>query len=360
MKLRTVIIFLLLLSVASFLVLSSRDYKLSYYLCYIKKPTQKFTLEKAVLFKIDQGESLKGIINTLSKNLPLSERDQKDLVCLIRKNNDLKDFKAGYFYFEPQTYTLYDIIERLKNPNPPVLTVTIPEGLRYDEIADIFAKKLSFEFARFNKSEYLKLIEDPSYVSKIFKEYEFITSTLKNLEGFLYPATYKIQFNETAEEILAKQLRAYNSYIHQMVEKAKKENNPIVQKYSEYEILILASIIERETTQDLTEKQMVADILLRRLENRMLLQTDATLLYPLKDWRAPITKQVKEDDNPYNTYKYLGLPPTPISNPGKDSVYAVLNPIPNQYWYYLHGKDGKIRYARTYQEHVENIRRYLR
>jgi len=99
---------------------------------------------------------------------------------------------------------------------------------------------------------------------------------------------------------------------------------------------------------------------LKRFEEGWLLQTDATLLYPLKDWKHPITQEVKEDNNPYNTYKNIGLPPTPICNPGLQSIEAVWNPVETNYYYYIHDNDGNPHYAETLDKHNENVNKYIR
>jgi UPF0755 protein len=123
--------------------------------------------------------------------------------------------------------------------------------------------------------------------------------------------------------------------------------------------MILASLVEREGyTND--DRPIIADILQRRLEEGWLLQVDATLLYPVKDWKHEITQVDKDNNNPYNTYRYPGLPPTPICNPGLQSINAVRNPQSNNYYYYIHEEDGTPHYSETLSEHNENVNRYLR
>ena len=331
---------------------------LKYYKCYISAPDYKIEIKEPSLFKIEKGETLEGIVQLARTNLKLSEPQTTDLMCLIRKNNDYKDFKAGIFYFKEGEYTLNQIINRLKNPNPPTIKVTIPEGLRYDEIASTIATKVKGILPNFDKTLYIQYAADPKSLP-FYKTYPFLQD-VKTLEGFLYPATYSFEYLDTTENIIQKQLNAYNKYIYTIIQEARLKNNEITKKLNDYEILILASIIERETTNDFTERRMVADILLRRLFAKRPLEVDATLLYPKKNWSAPITPKDKQSSSLYNTYRYQGLPPTPISNPGQSAVKAVLNPLPNQYWYYLHGKDGKIRYAKTYLQHLNNIKLYLR
>jgi UPF0755 protein len=132
-------------------------------------------------------------------------------------------------------------------------------------------------------------------------------------------------------------------------------------KTSELELtrdqVILASLIERETITD-EERPIVAGILNNRLDIGMALQVDATIQYAKGSW-DPILPQDKALNSPYNTYKFPGLPPGPIANPGLTSLKAVANPEETDFFYYLHDSKGKIYYAKTLEEHNQNITKYL-
>ncbi len=129
--------------------------------------------------------------------------------------------------------------------------------------------------------------------------------------------------------------------------------------YTEKEIITLASILEREAN-DEASMGLVAGILLDRLEEKHPLQVDATFEYILGKTSAELTAEDLKLDSPYNTYTNLGLPPTPISNPGLMAIEAVLDPVDSPYFYYLTGDDGTFHYARTFEEHKQNKERYLR
>jgi len=120
-------------------------------------------------------------------------------------------------------------------------------------------------------------------------------------------------------------------------------------------------MIERETFTD-DEKSQIADIIYKRLEQGVngvkLLQIDATLLYIAKDWKADAFS-LKGSDDLYNTYKYPGLPPTPIANPGIVSIQGAIYPERNDYLYYIHDDNGVVHFAKTLSEHNENVRKYL-
>jgi UPF0755 protein len=125
-----------------------------------------------------------------------------------------------------------------------------------------------------------------------------------------------------------------------------------------YKQLIVASLLERETFAD-SEKPIVAGIIYKRLENDWPLQIDATLQYIKGNWK-PVYSIDKELNSPFNTYKNLGLPPSPIANPGLSSILASISPEASEYWYYIHDNDGKIHFGRTLEEHNANIAKYLK
>lgn len=123
--------------------------------------------------------------------------------------------------------------------------------------------------------------------------------------------------------------------------------------------IIMASIIEGEARTD-AERPLVAGILWKRLAKGMPLQVDATFAYTLGKSSDELTIADLRKDSPYNTYTRKGLPPTPIDNPGLPSIKAVLEPQVSDYWYYLHDAHGTIHYARTYEEHLQNKKLYLK
>ncbi|KKR62981.1 MAG: Aminodeoxychorismate lyase, partial [Candidatus Woesebacteria bacterium GW2011_GWA1_40_43] len=127
------------------------------------------------------------------------------------------------------------------------------------------------------------------------------------------------------------------------------------------EIIMLASIIERETKMD-EERPMVAGVLINRLNIDMGLQADATVQYAVGtagNWWPILTKEDLLVNSPYNTYRFRGLPPAPIANPGLSSITAAVFPEESDYLYYLHDAKGQAYFARTLAEHNENVRQYL-
>lgn len=163
------------------------------------------------------------------------------------------------------------------------------------------------------------------------------------LEGYLFPDTYRIFKDATADDLV----RKAQTNFEEKVGAISKED------------LILASIVEREVRGE-QDRGMVADLFQRRLKIGMALQADSTVNYVTGKNTPALSAEDKALETPYNTYKYRGLPPGPISNPGIEAINAVRNPIPNQYLYFLTDHQGGVHYARTLEEHNQNKAQFLR
>ncbi|MCR4330267.1 MAG: endolytic transglycosylase MltG [Patescibacteria group bacterium] len=223
---------------------------------------------------------------------------------------------------------------------PSLKWVVIPEGLRKEETADILARELGWIDEEKEKwiTTYTAL------------EYDYI-------EGVYFPDTYLIPTDEPPLEV-AKRLRA------RFEEKfAPYAKGALEQNIRWPTLLKLASIVQREAA-GREDMPQIAGILWNRLLADMRLEVDATLQYARGDtgsgWWAPITPADKQLDSPYNTYRHEGLPPHPIANPGVGAIDAVLYPEETACLYYLHDNSGMIHCAETYEEHLENIEKYLR
>jgi UPF0755 protein len=212
--------------------------------------------------------------------------------------------------------------------------ITIIEGLRKEEIADIVAKKFDIP-----EIEFIKLAP----------------------EGYLFPETYLLPTASSAETVIKKLTDTFNErYTSEMQSKGAALN------LTKDQVVTLASLIEREARTE-KDREIVAGILLKRLRADWPLQLDATVQYALgyqpniKTWWK---KDLTEDDlkivSAYNTYTNKGLPPGPICNPSLSSLTAAVNADPNTpYWYYLSDNRGVTHFAKTLEEHDANVRKYL-
>lgn len=237
------------------------------------------------------------------------------------------------------------ILEILTQSGQNEKTVTIIEGWT---ILDIAGYLENFGIAR---TDFLDIAGTPPTGSlkqkpslDLYSKHQILDTkpVSASLEGYLFPDTYRIFDKAGAREAIEKML----------------DNFKIKAGSVSYDQLILASIIEREVQTD-KDRRMVADIFLKRLEIRMPLQADSTVNYATGKKTPSVSSSDLKIDSPYNTYKYRGLPPTPISNPGLSSINAARNPEPNRYWYFLTDQNGAVHYAKTFEEHSANKQKYL-
>ncbi len=208
------------------------------------------------------------------------------------------------------------------------ISVTIPEGATLREVLGI----LETEVPDFDSQAFAKLVEDK--------------------EGYLFPDTYLFFRGSPASVVAARFKERYEEQV------APLRGEIQASGHTEHEVLTMASILEKEARLFET-KQTVAGILWKRIEIGMPLQVDAVFGYIYGRPTFSPTFDELEVDSPYNTYKYRGLPPGPIGNPGLESIRAALQPVESPYLYYLTGVDGRMHYARTFEQHIDN-RRFLR
>lgn len=251
----------------------------------------------------------------------------------VQATGKSKSIQAGEYSLSP-SYSLIKMVDILSN-GPIEVWVTIPEGLRREEIADRFASGL----AKKDKQAFVQ---------------EFLTSS-KAKEGYLFPDTYLFPKTASASAVVTKMLSTFDVKISEFKE------GIVASQLSLEDIVTLASIVERETRTQ-AERGVVAGVLINRLDINMGLQADATVQYAVgtsENWWPILTKDNLATSSAYNTYRFRGLPPTPIASPGLSSLRAAIFPEESDYLYYLHDSKGQIYYARTLEEHNENVRKYL-
>src|SRR3990172_2313187 len=296
-----------------------------------------------VRFVIPRGRSVSQVATSLHKEgLIRSPLAFKFYVQLTGKT---KNVQAGEFQLSAH-FSVPEIVTELSK-GPLELWVTIPEGLRREEIVGRFVEKLEMKepFASQFRQEFL--------------------STTDRKEGFLFPDTYLFPRDASASAVVKVMTQTFDKKVDGDMEKAIAES-----VYSLEEIVTLASIVKRETKTD-GERPIVAGILLNRISIGMGLQADATVQYAVANenckldvqncsswWPVPTLDDL-QIDSPFNTYKYSGLPPAPIANPGESSLKAAVFPEETEYLYYIHDPEGTIHYAKTLSEHNANVSKYL-
>jgi UPF0755 protein len=258
-------------------------------------------------------------------------------LAFLRKSK----IRAGIYEFSG-FYNLIDVLKNLESGGKGI-KITIIEGLTLKEIEDLFQKNgFKVDFSKYKLSDFPKID---------LKNYFPPESSL---EGFLAPDTYEFFPNDDEKVIAEKILQNFSKkYLSEILKGMDLDL---------YQRLILASIVEKEA-KNKDDFPVIAGILLKRLKNNKQLEADATLVYEKCNFvfcGESLTKQDLAKDSPYNTYKKLGLPPTPISNPGILAIRSVNNPIMTDYWYYLTDSKGQAVFAKTLKEHQENIKKYLK
>lgn len=280
------------------------------------------------LFDVTKGESLDAIASALAdEHIVASEALFKIVVTAIGGERTIQ---AGLYDFS-RPLSIFGVARRLSQGNygtEPV-SLTFPEGITRRQIA----QKASAELPKFD-------------------DQIFMTITA-NDEGYLFPDTYTFALHADAAEVRTVMRETFEEKYVLFATSTVKS------KLSRSEIVTLASILEGEAADDLS-RRTVAGILLKRLSIDMPLQVDATFVYERDKNSSELTTEDLQRDSPYNSYTRKGLPPTPISNPGLEAMHAVLAPITSPYLYFLTAPDGTTHYARTFEDHIINKKRYLK
>lgn len=259
------------------------------------------------------------------------------------------DVRAGTTLVTPGDRSS-DILGALVYPSGVAeVSVTIPEGYTLVQIGDAVRARLP----HITEEEWLRVTGSNSpFVSDAF-----VLAAQKpvdvDLEGYLFPDTYRFFYDATAEDVVGRMLRTMESRVKSLGSAAGDAEG-----MTTHELITLSSIIEREVRNP-EEMREVSDIFLKRLDIGMALQSDATVNYVTGGDDPSISLSDRDTDSLYNTYKYPGLPPGPISNPGMNALRAVWNPAENDYYYFLTDAEGNVYYAATHNEHVVNKALYL-
>ncbi len=238
------------------------------------------------------------------------------------------------------------LTQKIKNENFEEVTLTFIEGWNNRDYAKYLAEQ---GFG--SESDFFEIVQKKQ---SWWDDYDFLSSRPKNLdlEGYLFPDTYRVYKTASIQDIVKKILDNFGKKITpELLAEIKSQGKTV------HEILTLASIIEKEVPGD-ADRKMVADIFYKRLKNNIGLQSDATVNYITDKGTTRPSLNDTRLDNPYNTYKYRGLPPGPISNPSLSAIMAAIYPKSNEYYYFLTTPEGKVIYSKTYEQHLAAKAKY--
>ena len=278
---------------------------------------------------IKEGSSLMQISTLLeNENVIRSSNIFRIIVISLGGENSIK---AGSYLFH-RGENVFVVAWHLSHGNfgVPIKRIPLTEGMDSYDLVKLFNEK---DFIRLDKNLLLTLAKDK--------------------EGYLFPDTYFMPVYFKAEDIIS---MMSNNFLE------KEKNMNIASSSTSQnlkEILTMASIIEGEAKTD-TDRKIVSGILWKRIKIGMPLQVDTTFAYINGGESSGAIKSDSTTDSPYNTYKYKGLPPGPISDPGLEAINAAMYPVKSDYLYYLSDKKGIIHYAKTFDEHKVNIEKYLK
>ena len=295
--------------------------------------------EEVVSFDVPTGSSSRVIAKRLIKQKLI--RNEHAFRLAVRYRGTDKRLRAGTYVLR-RNMALWNLLDEFEKGQVRLVSWTVPEGLTTSGIAELW------EMSGFGTAEaFRKASESPH----LLKRYGL---TDKTVEGYLFPNTYKFAKGITTEKVVEMML---DEFKQQWTEQFNEEAQNLGR--TRHEIVTLASVIEKEAQFGL-ERPRISSVFHNRLTRKWKLQADPTVLYALGNPERPLTKADLQVDSPYNTYKYKGLPPGPIANPGIDSIVAALRPEKTDYFYFVAIGEGKHHFSKTLSEHNRMIRKMRR
>ncbi len=316
---------------------------------YMYRSTKEFlstpykSEKSEILVRIKKGMSDKDVSDLIyDRGLVSSQKRFYYFLRFLHKNKGL-EVKAGEYLLSPDM-TPWQIAEKMIKRDVVKYKVTIPEGLRFEEVAQILQRENIAQY-----DEFISLCRDRVFLSSLGIEGE-------TCEGYLLPDTYLFEKNLTTKEIFKQINDEFRKRISAgYVEKAKEMGLTL------YQVLIIASMIEKEAKLD-EERPVISSVIHNRLRKGIGLYIDATVIYGLiRDkggFSGNLTRKDLETPGRYNTYIIKGLPPTPICNPGIKSINAVLMPAKTNYLYYVSKNDGSHHFCDTLECHNKAVNKY--
>ena len=307
-----------------------------YWLLFV--PPSKTASTKVIFIK--KGTHLKKVSEVLQQDGIIKNRHFFVLLTTILGKKT--KVKAGEYEFHTQMLPLEVLDALVKGQVKPHL-VTIPEGYTLSQIAQLLEDLNVGE-----KKGFLQKASSPAFINTL----GLSQLAGPTLEGYLFPDTYHLFREMDPEEV-----------IQMMVHQFKKVFGPDLANrtselgISEREVVILASLIEKETPLP-EEKPLISAVFQNRLKKKIPLQSDPTVIYGIKNFSGNLTKEHLLRRTPYNTYLMIGLPPTPICNPGKESLLAAVHPAPVPYLYFVSKNDGSHYFSSDIEEHNRAVWKY--
>jgi UPF0755 protein len=282
------------------------------------------------LFSVERGSTLGPVARQLEERGLV--RNARVFVALARWQESAGALRAGEYDLSP-AWPSAEILDRLTRGVSKTYAVSIPEGLRAREVAErLEAAGLA------NAEHFLEVVRDPDFARELGIE-------AAGLEGYLFPETYRLPRGLAVEAVVRVLVAQFEREWQKLAPEGAELPLP------RHQLVTLASIVEKETGAA-PERPLIASVFWNRLQRGMRLETDPTVIYGIADFDGNLRRVHLEDEsNPYNTYRIPGLPPSPIANPGRAALRAVLEPAQDDYLYFVARPDGSHVFTRTLREH---------
>ena len=324
-----------LISAAMFLLLFITWFSLEFYRPFETPPN-------TIVFEVVKGQTAKEIALNLKKSGIIKKT--WPILLGYRIFFSAQSMKAGEYAITIPV-SPKNVLHVLSEGAVYLHSITIPEGLIIQEVAELLDSE---DFAA--KKDFQQEAENTSLISALDREAE-------DLEGYLFPETYRFAKGASPEEIVSAMVFQFNKvFTQEWIERAEELGMTV------RDVVILASLVEKETSLK-DEKRIVSSVFHNRLKIGMKLDCDPTIIYVLKlvgKFKGRLRTKDLKFDSPFNTYLYSGLPPGPIANPGKHSLEAALYPAEEKFFYFVSKNDGSHHFSRTFREHQNAVNKYQR
>lgn len=297
------------------------------------------TASNKIIF-IKKGTPLKKVSEILEQEGIIKNRQFFVLLATILGKK--AKVKAGEYEFHTQMFPL-EVFNALVKGQVKRHLVTIPEGYALSQIAQLLE-----DLNLVKKEEFLQKASSPAFINVL----GLSQLAGPTLEGYLFPDTYHLVHEMDPEEVIQVMVHQFKKVFGSELTGRTSELG-----ISMREAVILASIIEKETSLP-EEKPLISTVFHNRLKKKIPLQSDPTVIYGIKNFNGNLTKEHLLKPTPYNTYRIAGLPPTPICNPGKDSLLAAVHPASVPYLYFVSKNDGSHYFSVDIEEHNRAVRKY--
>jgi UPF0755 protein len=316
----------------------------------------------SVIVEIPKGATATSIARILKDNNVI--KNESLFKLFVRISGKQQSFLSGRFRIDTSKNNYFSIIEQLQDPiNHQLVRITIPEGFNLFQIDELLFREALIDKGQFyqfaqQKANFIHLFKD---IPELYNEPE-----LFSLEGFLYPDTYFFDSSTPVEKIARSMINNFQDKVIPVYHEYKAKGTlpkRLGTTLKFYNLISLASIIENEAVVA-RERKRIAGVFVNRLNERMVLGACPTIHYARALAGLPRTEQLfyvdTRIDSLYNTYVNAGLPPSPISNPGLNSIKAAFNPEKNDLLYFVSRGDGSHEFSRTEQEHESWKRKLLK